>query len=422
MCQQQQQNMQQQQQNMMPQASPQHCQNTVMTVPSPAHSVSSNQGHNNPQGPHAPSLPSQSPHSQHNMTSPHPQPSPHQTSPHPMTISPAAHSPYQPPQPQPSPQPQSVVPQAQARQPARSPHVQQQHQQHHNHSQQMHHFQQMSRIYAGQYPNYAAAAAMTAQHAPHHLGRNSFADMAASMFPPNPMFNLPTHHHHSANLPTTPPKQSSKSSKNSAAINQASACPTYGMTPSPVVTAAAAQAVATAAAAQAVASSSNHKTSYTTSLSKLQQLTNGLENQAKPSRPNSALLAPGYYPQQTSAAAQSAQATAAAAAAGGIHPPGHPTPPSGQHATHDQQARMLQHASQYSQNHMQGLYTGYPGYLNPYAVQTMSHYAAVTDHHQRTAASHHPGHSHPGVSTPNPPPHHHQMYPGYPALPYNYHR
>merc|ERR1719330_586021 len=147
---------QQQQQNLMPQASPHG--NTMMTVPSPAPSAgSTNQGPpvGTPQGAgggHAPSLPSQSPHSQHNMTSPHPQPSPHQTSPHPMTISPAAHSPYQPPQPQPSPQPQSVVPQAQARQPARSPHVQQQHQQHHNHSQQMHHFQQMSRIYAGQYP------------------------------------------------------------------------------------------------------------------------------------------------------------------------------------------------------------------------------------------------------------------------------
>lgn len=243
---------------------------------------------------------------------------------------------------------------------------------------------------------------MTAQH-PHHLGRFQAAGMA-SMFPPNPMFNLPTHHSAAA-VPTTPPKQS-KSSKNS---NQASAsCPTYGMAPSPVVTAAAVAATAAAA----VASSSNHKT-YTTSLSKLQQLTNGLENQAKPSRPNSALLAPGYYPQQTS------QSVSQATVAAGV-PPGHPavgTPPthvSGQ-ATHDQ-ARMLQH--QYSQNHMQGLYTGYPGYLNPYAVQTMSHYAAVTDHHQR-AASHHQ--AHPGA-TPNPPPHHHQMYPGYPALPYNYHR
>merc|ERR1712038_1533099 len=148
---QQSQQQQQQQQQHVPQASP----HNPMTVPSPAASVASNV--------HPASLPSQSPHSQHNMTLPHPQPSPHQTSPHPMTISPAAHSPSQPPQPQPSPQPQSVVPQAQARQPARSPHVQQQHQQHHNHSQQMHHFQQMSRIYAGQYPNYAAAAAMTAQ-------------------------------------------------------------------------------------------------------------------------------------------------------------------------------------------------------------------------------------------------------------------
>ena len=115
----------------VPQASP----HNPMTVPSPAASVASNV--------HPASLPSQSPHSQHNMTSPHPQPSPHQTSPHPMTISPAAHSPYQPqpPQPQPSPQP-TVTPlgQSAARQPARSPQVQQ-HQSH-----QMHHIQHMSRL------------------------------------------------------------------------------------------------------------------------------------------------------------------------------------------------------------------------------------------------------------------------------------
>ena len=121
---------QQQPQQHVPQASP----HNPMTVPSPAASVASNV--------HPASLPSQSPHSQHNMTSPHPQPSPHQTSPHPMTISPAAHSPYQPqpPQPQPSPQP-SVTPlgQSAARQPARSPQVQQ-HQSH-----QMHHIQHMSR-------------------------------------------------------------------------------------------------------------------------------------------------------------------------------------------------------------------------------------------------------------------------------------
>merc|ERR1719510_2098037 len=112
----QQQQQQQQQQQHVPQASP----HNPMTVPSPAASVASNV--------HPASLPSQSPHSQHNMTSPHPQPSPHQTSPHPMTISPAAHSPYQPPQPQPQPSPQpSVTPglAQNTRQPARSPHVQQ---------------------------------------------------------------------------------------------------------------------------------------------------------------------------------------------------------------------------------------------------------------------------------------------------------
>ena len=84
-------NMQQQ-----PHPSP-HSTTAGMPAQSPVHS------NHNPQ-----SLPSQSPHSHHNMTSPaHPQmtsphpaashtpaPTPQQTSPHPMTISPAAHSPY----------------------------------------------------------------------------------------------------------------------------------------------------------------------------------------------------------------------------------------------------------------------------------------------------------------------------------------
>merc|ERR1719219_912203 len=215
-------NMQPQVHHHVPQASP----HNTMTAPSPAASVASNV--------HAPSLPSQSPHSQHNMTSPHPQPSPHQTSPHPMTISPAAHSPYASggtpqgggvqcpslpsqsphnmPQPQPSPQPSQSQQQqgsnqggsvggrqsVQAEQ--RSPHQGQQLQyaQQHQHPAQMHHIQQqMSRFY-GQYPNYAAAAAMSAQHQQAQLGRLQAAGMA-SMFPPNPMFNL--------HPPTTPPKQ-----------------------------------------------------------------------------------------------------------------------------------------------------------------------------------------------------------------------
>merc|ERR1712083_850791 len=177
----------------------------------PAASVASNV--------HAPSLPSQSPHSQHNMTSPHPQPSPHQTSPHPMTISPAAHSPYQAqqqPQPQPSPQP-ATTPQARRGQPERggNPYLQYQHQ--NPHQQQLHqqHLQHMSRIY-GQYPNYAAVAAMSAQAThPHHLGRLQAAGMA-SMFPPDPMFNLRPHPSPAAAVPTTPPKQSQPRSSSQA--------------------------------------------------------------------------------------------------------------------------------------------------------------------------------------------------------------
>merc|ERR1719266_1059582 len=262
---QQQQQQQQQQQSLMPQASPHG--STVMTAPSPAPSVSSSTNQGPPTGGgqggqggvHAPSLPSQSPHSQHNMTSPHPQPSPHQTtSPHPMTISPAAHSPYQQqqqqPQPQPSPQPsqgaqqQQQVPGSnptgsgrQSVQPEqRSPHGQQlQYAQQHGHPAQMqHHLQQhMSRFY-GHYPNYAAAAAMSQN--PHHLSRIQAAGMA-SMFPPNPMFNL--------HASTTPPKQSSQSSRSVPGSN-----PQY----TPTTTAA------------------GHRSA--TSLARLQQLTNGLEN------------------------------------------------------------------------------------------------------------------------------------------------
>ena len=360
---------QHQQQQLVPQASP----HNSMTAPSPAASVASNV--------HAPSLPSQSPHSQHNMTSPHPQPSPHQTSPHPMTISPAAHSPYQPQQPQPQPSPQPAA--TPIGQPERSPHLQYQQHQH----QQMQHLQHMSRFYTGQYPNYAAAAAMTAQH-PHHLGRLQAAGMA-SMFPPNPMFSLPTAAHHSAAaVPTTPPKQCQ--SRSSA---QSSQYPTSTSTAS-------------------VPTSSSQRSA--TSLARLQQLTNGLENTpgssaaavaaagAKQGKQNPALLAPGYYPpQQPGHGSQSPHVPS-------TH--GRPETPRNQHLMH-----------QYSQNHMLN-YTGYPaGYLHPY-MNHMYQQAAVAEHHHQRAAAHHQAAQHSGA-TGNPAHPHHQMYPGYPGLPgYNYHR
>merc|ERR1712008_519806 len=172
-------------------------------------------------------------------------------------------------------------------------------------------------------------------------------------------------------------------------------------------------------------SGSSHRSA--TSLARLQQLTNGLENTpggggsdpsgasavassgnptgnsipgAKPSKQNSALLAPSYYPGQQ---------------------PGQPqTPASRNHQN------LIAH--QYSaQNHMALNYPGYPpGYLNPW---NMYHQAAADAHHQRSvsaAAAHHQA-THSGVPGSNPAaaPHHHahQMYPGYPGLPgYNYHR
>merc|ERR1712008_129495 len=326
-------------------------------------------------------------------------------------------------QPQPSPQPsQTQQQQQQVSNPVpsgrqavqaeqRSPHTgqqiqyaqQHQHpaQQHQQSAQMQHHLQQqMSRFY-GQYPNYAAAAAM------------------ASMFPPNPMFNL--------HPPTTPPKQSAASQSSRAAgvagSNPAQYTPTT--------------------------SGSSHRSA--TSLARLHQLTNGLENTpgggvsdpsgasavptsgnptgnsipgAKPSKQNSALLAPSYYPGQQ---------------------PGQPQTPVGHHsntpgvpgsipASHGRPetpaSRNHQNliAHQYSaQNHMALNSPGYPpGYLNPW---NMYHQAAADAHPQRSvpaAAAHHQA-THSGVPGSNPAaaPHHHahQMYPGYPGFPgYNYHR
>ena len=269
----------------------------------------------------------------------------------------------------------------------------------------------------GQYPNYAAAAAMSAQH-PHHLGRLQAAGMA-SMFPPNPMFNL--------HPPTTPPKQSAASQSSRAAgvagSNPAQYTPTT--------------------------SGSSHRSA--TSLARLQQLTNGLENTpggggsdpsgasavptsgnptgnsilgAKPSKQNSALLAPSYYPGQQPGQPQTPV---------GHHPntPGVPGSIPASHGRPETPAsRNHQNliAHQYSaQNHMALNYPGYPpGYLNPW---NMYHQAAADAHHQRSvsaAAAHHQA-THSGVPGSNPAaaPHHHahQMYPGYPGLPgYNYHR
>merc|ERR1711997_1356498 len=123
--------------------------------------------------------------------------------------------------------------------------------------------------------------AMTQQQA--HLGRLQATGMAASMFPPNPMFNL--------HPPTTPPKQASSQSVSSRGVSGSNP-PQYSST----------------------TSGSSHRS--TTSLSRLQQLTNGLEpgqsvntgagvpttgntgvtgNTSKSSKQNSALLAPSYY-------------------------------------------------------------------------------------------------------------------------------
>jgi hypothetical protein len=253
---------------------------------------------------------------------------------------------------------------------------------------------------------------------PHHLGRTLQAAGMASMFPPNPMFNL--------HAPTTPPKQSSQSSRSVTGSN-----PQYTPTTS---------------------TAAGHRSA--TSLARLQQLTNGLENTpgatgsgasvvtsgggggsgntsagntipgAKPSKQNSALLAPSYYPPAT----PGQQAGQAQSGAPGHHPntPGVPgSHPAGRPETPASRNHQNLIAHQYSaQNHMALNYPGYPpGYLNPW---NMYHQAAADAHHQRAAAHHQATHSAvSGAANPAGPPHHHahQMYPGYPGLPgYNYHR
>jgi hypothetical protein len=200
---------------------------------------------------HPPSLPSQSPHSQHNMTSPHPQPSPHgaasnhsqQTSPHPMTIPPAANSPYAA-VPQPSPgstpglppagtgppqQQQAVAGKAQAQQqtsrtPTRSP-------QQNPQSVASHHLHNMHRFYPNYYPN-----------------PGNYQGIPPHMFPPGPgMF--PSH------LPGASPTQKRGGEQ---ASNQAQAG-YYGNHGN---------------AQQNTAAAARH---HAGSLAKLQQLTNGLD-------------------------------------------------------------------------------------------------------------------------------------------------
>jgi len=263
---------------------------------------------------------------------------------------------------------------------------------------------------------------MSAQHQQAHLGRLQAAGMA-SMFPPNPMFNL--------HPPTTPPKQASSQSVSRGVTGSN---PQYASTTS---------------------AGTSHRSA--TSLARLQQLTNGLENTpgagvsagaagvptpsvnsggnsipgAKPSKQNSALLAPSYYPPAATPGQQPGQPQSTSHHS---QSPGVPSSIPASHARPETPAsRNHQNliAHQYSQNHMALNYPGYPpGYLNPW---NMYHQAAAEAHqHQRSvsaAAAHHQA-THSAVSgvpgsNPAAPPHHHahQMYPGYPGLPgYNYHR
>lgn len=384
------------------------------------------------QSPHPQSLPSQSPHSNHNMTSPHPQPSPHaasnhsqQSSPHPLTIPPAANSPYTPvPQPSPgtpanTPNPASQGSSGSARTPTRSP---QQHTAAANHQ----HLQNMQRFY-GNYssPMHAAASAMgmatqgaASGHINHHGNFQGMPPMfppAHGMFPGLPGMQQGSQKRSEPQMPANPSGSRSGSSTPSATATQGSY---YGN-----------QAPATTSAPTAQC-----QNRHSGSLAKLQQLTNGLEHipglppgpamqhhlqtaaaaanrshgtsskQAAAINAHNALLQgsyPGYPPHQVRPhgphpAAPHSAASGHAARNHGRH---HPPPP--------MNPNLMQ---QYSQNTMLQNYAAAQYGLMQQFPMNMHHYhaAAASADHQRSSA----GTPHPQAN-----PH---MYPGYPGYPLNY--
>ena len=397
------------------------------------------------------SLASASPHSQHNMTSPHPQPSP-LSSPHPMTISPAAHSPYTPAHvPQPSPQGPTPQQQSQVRQSTRSPathSVQHQHQQTAA-ANQMHQFQQLQRNLWQNYSpmNMAAAMGMT-QQAACQLNRQLAAanfQAGAGMFPPT--FTPPS----MSLTPGIPVSSSAQKQHPSSHVGHHGAMASqqssfYGQMANHHQPAPSPQSNRSAAAAGCLA--------------KLQQLTNGLEsptgppatssNQIPVSNQSSSSSGRSASSKQSSrsAAAEQAARNAAALIPSGYHgyptshqPPSGPTPPPPSHTpgvvntssyygrSDMSRAPSTGHAAPpappiatnhlmqpYGQNHHHMLnYTAAAGY--GFMNQFMYH-AAAADHQRSSAATPQPGSHGPA------PPHPQHMYPGYPHLGYptNYHR
>ena len=458
--------------------------NQVPTPPSPSINHASQQQQQQQQlssplmsaapSPHqSQSLASASPHSQHNMTSPHPQPSP-LSSPHPMTISPAAHSPYAAAHvPQPSPQgPQPSQQQSQVRQATRSPATMSAQHQPSAAANQMHQFQQFQRnLWQNYNPmNMAAAAMGMSQQAACHLNRQLAAanfQAGAGMFPPT--FTPPSM---GLTAPGIAAAVSSSKQHQSSHVGHHSSMTApqggfYGQMPTHQQAPSSQPGRPTSAAAAAGC------------LAKLQQLTNGLESPSGVPQSANQMAATGQVSAggssgRSASSKQSSRSAAAAAAAAehaarnaaaehaarnaaaehaarnaaalipssypGYPPTSHqapngPTPPpashtpnaggyygrpdmsrasSGGHATPSAPPIPANHLMQpYGQNHHHMLnYTAGYGFINQY----MYHAAAASDHQRNSAATPQPGH---GPA----PPHHQHMYPGYPlGYPANYHR
>lgn len=333
---------------------------------------------------HPPSLPSQSPHSNHNMTSPHPQPSPHgatsnhsqQTSPHPMTIPPAANSPYATvPHPSPGSTPGVNPAPPQAKAVAQSPAPTKSPQHHSQQAMASQHLHNMSRQF---YPNYG--------HYPPH---GNYQTIPPHMFPPAP-FSA-----HNMALPGVPgQKRGVDHHGQLPATTQPQAYyPNHG------------------AHANQAAAARHHAGS----LAKLQQLTNGLDI---PPLPHGASHAGLPSPSAVSRSGSSSSKQAGAALSSRNTPilPGVPSPYSPYPTHQPPNSRMMPpgrqaSASAAAANFMQH-YGHNPAMLNNYyaamnnfpAANFMQHYAD----HQRT----HAGTPHPQGANP-----HHHMYPtaGYPT-------
>ncbi|XP_059098251.1 histone acetyltransferase KAT6A-like isoform X2 [Tigriopus californicus] len=442
-----QQQQQQQQQQMAPQhmsqsthSTPQHQTNYDQSGSHMGHMVSVAAAA--AQSPHhPPSIPSQSPHSQH-MTSPHPQPSPHagsqQTSPHPMSITPGANSPYAA-VPQPSPQPgtpaptpnpsSSLGPNNAPRQATRSP-AHPPSSAHANLQQSAaatQHLQNMSRFY-GNYPMHHPAMGM---HQSGHLNHHGNFQGMPPMFPHAGMF-------HGASAAANMGLAAMQHQQQQPQPQQTGGCPSSGSVSSQKRTDHVSSQRSAATASPSTAPNSYYAANHTPaapssgptagsnqtrggqagSLAKLQQLTNGLD------LPGLTGAVPHLQPPSASGSSRSsAKQPRITLPAASAYPP-YPGPPSHPHAAaartaahhHSRQNPAANLMQSYSQNHMLNSYAQAQYNLMqqfPMNMNMYHHHAAAAEHQRTSAGTPHPGAAGTGQ---NPGPHHHHhMYPSYPG-------